>query len=535
MDSSRFENKLILGFVILIPLTIAARLEFIDPFTYSTATLAWIYQQQGHIVVNPFKPLDFWQYHANEFSVRPTAAVWLVFISEMTSLPIQSLIFLPIMGFVYVLLAYTLATEATGSRVFGVLYALIQSWDIQVILATLNSFYIPLGYTLAVLFVILYLRISPRSPRKSNALALLVFPSVVLTYYTSEFLAISFGLSLFLIQRMRTRSKVSYGPSAYLLLTLVMSALAFESALFAFWTSIFNPSTAQVVVLGYLTYVLGLTTRAGGEFQRYASGSSRVPILYISDFVYRILLGLSTLAYIPLWFTMRRFRKAIISLKRTTILIESILLTVSGYIFMYSMVGLFNLRLVYLFIPLAVLLVIRTARLGFPATRFVPRLASLITILLIGLVLFRFGAFLIDTSHPYGAGAFSAVTPGISFLVAHTTSDDPKRALSDLGVSGQLFYVSSLRGSNSAPVLSDWFMNNSAVLYTSNPGVAYALLRSGGYSFLLFSHVFESRAISLDGYEWGPPAVRAIKTLSYEPGINVIYNDDNMVIFAVNP
>lgn len=540
MQTSHFSRTLTDGRLLIIflailflPRGIAAAAEIIDPFTFSSAALAQLYVQSGRILYKPFNPVDDWQWHANGLSDRVAAPLLLAVLSEVTSLRIGTLVYAPIGGVAFSLLAYTIAHKITKSRAIGMIYAAIQAWDVQVITATNNLFYVTVGYVMMMLFIAFYLK-STESPKKEiHLMPFVIFSVAILAYYAAEFLVIEFAFSMYLFTSLIHRSGRDQKHSLYLPLSLLSLAAVFETLSYRAYFFAFNPNTAITILVGYLQYLLGLSFRAGGQIQRYATGTTSAPILYISDLLYRILLVACTSAYILFAFMNRiKHGREFEKQRRTSVFVLTFIFLIAGHIFVYAFVGLLNLRGVYFFLPLVALMFIQYARQRFSAIRAIRHLPSLAAVILIVLVVLRFGLFFVDTAHPYAVDEYSKNAPGLSFLVNHSPENGTAKAVTNLDISAQLFYQATSFGKTT--LLSYHFAADSIILYSSDPRLAPDTMRNEGYTFLLVSRTFGDRVISTDGWNWEPPAKHLTKVVPQSPGLNLIYQDGQILIFALS-
>ena len=530
-------NRAIFLAILLLPSVIAAAAQIMDPFTFSTASLAYVDLKQGRVVVSPFLPIDDWRSHADGISARAAPSLMLATLSEVTLVPIETLIHLPIAGVAFALLAYAFAFTVTRSRTIALFYSLIQAWDAHVITATNNLFYIPLGFVIMLLFMTFYVKGLNSSKTSLRLMPLLVLPTLVLSYYASEFLGIGFVFLVYLCGAVAARRGTLRGPSLYLPLALAISASLFEIVLLAHWASVFSISKALDILGGYLHYLFGLSIRAAGELQQYAAGATTTPVMYISDLIYRGLLVLCVLAYLPR--VLASFLRAQNPDSRqwqirqqTNIVFLALILLVPAHILVYAFAGFLNLRAVYMFLPLLALLSLRDVTQRLSARAILRRLPTICGVFLILLVAVGFVGFLTIPSHPYAVGQYYETAPSIRFLADHSPSGQISKAVSNLEISGQLMFQTTTAGKPT--MLTYWFGADSFILYSPDPNVVAQTLRDRQYGFLLLWRGFETRPVDTDGWQWTPAAVNSTRVMSTSPALNLIYQDSNVLIVCSN-
>ncbi|MEM2704255.1 MAG: hypothetical protein QXR45_13980, partial [Candidatus Bathyarchaeia archaeon] len=171
--------------------------EYIDPFTFHTVGLAQIYYREGRYFPYPITE-GGWQSTANEISVRFIPTLFLVILSQITGISLWHLLFLPIIGFIFPLLTYSFCKNLQQSATTAILYAVIVSYSFLMF----NVFYISVGMFFFLVFIFIFLKTLKfgRSVKRiERGLLLFIFIITYFTYYTAEFLALSYLLgALFL-------------------------------------------------------------------------------------------------------------------------------------------------------------------------------------------------------------------------------------------------------------------------------------------------------------------------------------------------
>lgn len=512
----------LMAIALILPRAIMSIEEIIDPFTFSTATLSQLYLDRGEIIIRPFdQPISPWQSHANDLSVRIVAPAFLTIVSQVTSVSLDALLYLPLNGVIFLLFAYVLGLVFSKSRLVATLYAAVMAFDKQIIGATNNTFYITLGYSLLMVFLILYLKSLESRTKGDIFLLIFCFVTLYFTYYSAEFFALAFSLGLFAIYaitKVKKKKNVEfskyrdeyYRPFIYLPISFFVLFISFDTAVYQFF-------------------------QIHGEYEPIVSyiGSRISGVLQLSYYVLLLIpIGIDFFFYITKKFTKHRMEAA--NGSRTGIKPTYLAFTFAAiaFSFIYMTFG-FNIfsRAFHIFFPLLALYSIHQFRLRF-CGRFMKYCSSILVILILLIPPIITGLFLQDPMHPYGPNQYSKISPSISFLVNNSDESKAIKMLSSLDITGYMFFRAMQLCRKS--IYSYMFRRDVEILYSHDPEMVDDLFHAKSYDFLLLSREFERRVIFADGWYWAPIATEAFSLIITYTTFNKIYEDGQAAIFAYN-
>ncbi len=507
---------------LILPRVIISINEIIDPFAFSTITLSQLYLEKGEAVIRPFDhPISPWQSHANDLSVRIVAPAFLTILSQVTSISLDTLLYLPINGIIFILLAYVLGLVFSKSRLVAALYAAVVAFEIQVIRATNITFYITLGYSFLIVFLILYLKSLESHSKRGILLLMFCFTTLYFTYYSAEFFAFAFSLSLFMIVTIArfggkkagflTRLGKSYRPFLHLPIAFLVLFVGFDAAVYQFF-------------------------KMHGGFEPVVSYTGSY-ISKVLNLAYQILLlipiGLYLFVYSIKKFT--RSKTEANNGSKTGIKPTYLAFIFASMAFSFTYITSFGFtpfsRAFHIFFPLLALYSVYQFKSSF-SKRLINYLLTILATLIILASLMTSVVFLFDQMHPYTPKGYSLTSPKVSFLVDHVDKSEEIKVLSSLDIAGYVFYKAMQNGK--ADIYPFMFGKDVEILYSHDPEIANNIFRAKSYDLLLISREFERRVVFADGWYWAPVATEATSLISNNPGFDRIYDDGQAVIFAYN-
>ena len=509
---------LLILIALVVPRIIVSMNQIIDPFAYSTAALSEHYLQTGRITINPFNPTSMWTSHADTLSVRIIPPTLLAVLSSVTSISLDTLPFIPIVGVLFIFLSYVFGLVFSNSKTVAFLYAMVMALEVQVIRATNVAFYITLGYSFLMVFLIIYLKLLKTQGKTEVFLLIFSFIALYLTYYSAEFFAVAFSLSLFLITTLPLLSRKKNNLKIQKIrpkLPLILIPMIFLLFFFGF----------DVVVPLFLNANLR-------GIESVASFSTGDNVSMILNLLYEALLIVPLAFFVILLFFGRSKINLTCNEKDSKIYLAIIVASVA-FSFSYIAFGLslFS-RAFYIFFPLLAIYSLFHFQTKFNThffNRFFKSTKILLSILLIIVPLICLGVFLLDPLQPYTPNGNSRMAPSVSFLV-QSLGTGKCSVLSSLDISGQLFYKTIQL--NKGNIEASQFGNDVNVLYSKDSNFTDTVFIDKGYDYLLLSRSFESRAVFADGWYWAQVAPNASSLVSANTAFNRVYDDNQAITFA---
>jgi hypothetical protein len=391
------------------------------------------------------------------------------------------------------------------------------AFERQVIGATNPTFYITLGYSLLMVFLILYLKILESRTKGGICLAMLCFVALYFTYYSAEFFALAFSFSLFMIEAItrlgRKKAKISthldksFRSFLYLPLAFLVLFIGFDTAVYQF----FQIHASIYLVVSYIGSFIGNVFN----------------LLYITLLLIPIVLHL-------LLYSINKLKTGATKSDKTEIkpTYLAFIFAAATFSFIYFSFGmsLFS-RAFYIFFPLLALYSISQLKLSF-RRRFINYILTTIIIFMLLTPLIILGIFLQDPMHPYGSKQYSKMSPSISFFVDHVDESKAIKVLSSLDITGHIFYRATQLGKKN--IYPYMFGKDVEILYSHDPEMVTDLFQAKSYDFLLLSREFERRVVFADGWYWAPIATEATSLITTNSGFDRTYDDGQAVIFAYN-
>jgi hypothetical protein len=175
---------------------IESGLQNVDPFTFTSMSLAQLYKETGYLAIEPFQgicnQLGGWQNQVDFLSYRPFGHLIITVLSIVTGMNVSTLSFLPVNALLFSLITLALAKRLFADKVAAFAYLLFVIANFPTLV--LNMDYITLGVTFVFLYALL-LTIGPLQSRRTVLLATLLFVTASYTYYQSEFMIVLLTLA----------------------------------------------------------------------------------------------------------------------------------------------------------------------------------------------------------------------------------------------------------------------------------------------------------------------------------------------------
>ena len=216
--------------------------EFVDPFSFSSASLTKFYVLYKHIVIEPFRTQGFYKDNVNWLSYRPSSSLVFLFISSVVGINIEENIYLPIPGILNILLVFLMGrmilSERNDNKKYRVIHKILVLFfvSIAVVINTGpalvgTNYYISLGYTYVFLYTYLLFKTVKEAKISKGSMVTLIITSLVsvLTYYTASFMIISLNLILLILLLLnKPRFENKNNIKIVLLNLLVISVVAYS-------------------------------------------------------------------------------------------------------------------------------------------------------------------------------------------------------------------------------------------------------------------------------------------------------------------
>lgn len=171
---------------------------FYDFYLGSHIVLAQMSEDAGHIIVDPYPQgnITSLQAQINEVSDRMGLTSLLLVIKLMTGMPYDTLLIIPIGGFLMFLSAYYLVRLITSSKLLISVFVIFVSYDPAISTLTYNINTHAWAFPLFLIFIgLIYSKINEiQYSAQKSSITLLVFIAISSIYYTTEFLVVLFLL-----------------------------------------------------------------------------------------------------------------------------------------------------------------------------------------------------------------------------------------------------------------------------------------------------------------------------------------------------
>lgn len=516
---------LFLTIVALIPPILTYREEFTDIFVHSPIAVAEMSSQDGRLIVNPFpKAKVFWQYNANFISIRTAVISLLIQLSNILGIPIYKLTFVPIIGFLNLILSFSLARLLIKNNLYALLYAIFISYHF----ITLNNiFYISMGIFFHMLFVFIFIKQLEKSNVIYIALLCLIFMCSFFTYYSGEFynLLFLFYASLVIIVTKKSKLIQDKKPLLYLSIAFIVIFLSFDSVFYKYLTS-FELGELANQISSYAQYVLNFV---GGEksYSQYRPMFSSKYASYF-DALKRVTIVISILLYIVYHLFKFKKERVVVFGLRDIFFITVLVMCVSETI-IYAMVGHLGWRYFHLFISLCALF-----SLSIFGRYFNKRVLSHFIAFVI--VFSCVGNFVFSWNDPVnmsrgGRGYHLSMNQTAMWICQNI---EKGKLVSDFNVSGRL--LSDLARFNKADsVETERIYKNLDILYNENEEEFSNVFKNRKWDYMVVSKLYSDHAVY--GDTWGPvgpPLGTKLLFLDTYDVLNKLYNDGNGYVYLYN-
>lgn len=507
--------------------------EIFDPFSYSTSGTAQEFLNEGRITTSPFDyKADSWQAHADSMSFRVAPSIFLAFLSLTTGLQVNQLSIVPIMGLAFFALAYALAKKLSNSGLIALAYILIICFDVGISSFNSNVFYISYGFSLLMMFLLIYSKMSTSNGKILVWAGILFLTYVILflSYYTSGFNALLFSLAMvggiifFRIKR------PSFGKLAMIFLLIFaldpVVDIYFSRASFGRGVSLF---------FDYLNYITRfLTSREEAILQYRPYITSPLPI-YL-DFFYRTSLILPILIY-SIYVVINKLKRRV-SVRsgfglRTVAFFSLIFIFIGGFIAYAPMGQAIGFRSFFLFFPLIALVCSNKLRILMgKSRRWKPTLAlSLVFFVIISL---SFSKFALAVKNPFDPGYFHYHTSIGETAIWAGRYFDEGDVIANFRISGRVFLeLVNAEKANSTFVFYNRFDRIVISLSTANCTLARDFFRERRLSYLILSRDLAEEPIYLEAWRGrAAPLGSALFSIDNFTVFDKVYDDNRGYIYV---
>lgn len=521
--------------ICIVPKAILFREQYIDPYSYSSASLAQQYLQEGEIELYPFRDVtSTWQNHANGISERPAPSLFLVFLSLLTSVPIRRLSFLPLTGLVFIILFFVFARMFSNSNSIASLCIVTLSFDLLINMSTFNVYYIAYGFNLLLLFMIVYLKTLEANEKNRSyvCLLLIIFLSSFFSYYTGEFLSIVFSWCIAAVAVVFKKQKLK---SRYLPIAFLIVFTAFDQV-FGKYVS-WQPWTKGISYLQeFAGYIIGFLTHGASAAQERGHFIGNPSLIYI-EFLLRMLIFLPVAVYsgyflIRLTKDHKLRKKTEVGLKELTYF--SVVLVVIAEVAVYVNMGVIDYRGFFLFFPLLTFCSLtELAKLlkkrHYEKGAFV---FMVLSILIASLTISKFVVGLQDQSSLFTGSYYDLMMPSTSWA---TINVDNGSIVTNYQTAGVLFQeVVFEQKANNVLIYFPQFDEVVDFLVSKNATHANDFFRQKDFDYVLLSNEFKKKVIHIGAWSSEgrvAPLGASTFTLNNFTMFNKIYDDGNGLLY----
>lgn len=525
-------HKLFLVFsfiTILLPSLVLSLDEYIDPFTFHTVGLAQIYYREGNYFIYPIVEGFGWQSTANEISFRFVPILFQLILSQITGISLWHLLFWPIIGFIFPIIAYLFCKNLQQQTTIAVIYAVTISYSFFFI----NLFYISVGMLFFLVFIFVLLKFLNFGQFKKIYVGLLLFIFIIIyfTYYTAELLALSYLTSVLFIPWFLEKFGIKTHKLKLhsLLFSFIVIFIGFERVLYQFF-EMMSIEKGLNLFYSYVNYVLNLLrkgTEAVFEYRPHIG----IPLVVYIDYIQQIIIWGSIAIYL-----------LYIIIRTKIIKKDSAVLTLKGLVLLAFFTAGISETLIYLLVGYGIYT--RTLSLFSPLlalyslnkfyVMFYKRKKKILNIVIIIIILFIVSASIVkfalrvsDPLNPNGARLHSKMKITISWVAFYTTN---RVVIADLRIIGQTFFeLINEEKVNSIKLIR--MGSEVRYLYSFSNETVNKVFRERNTLFILSYEFKERFFIAGEAWRLSPPLKEAFSFLDYYTLINRVFDDGQGIVY----
>lgn len=504
---------LIIACIALLPRVLAWRNQILDPFAYTVQGVAQISLKEGNIAVHPTQPIGGTMQHQMHYiSERTGITSLLVIFALVSAMPLDSLIFLPVVGFAFLLISFVIANRLAKSPLVGIAYVFFVAFEPSLCVLTNGIYYVSVGWLMFLIFLSTYFISQNQEKNVSRSFFPLLFLSFINTYfiyYTTEGVLILFLISIITLSFLK-KMRVSF---KFLTLALTLIFVTFDPTFYNYARHL-SFQTLTDIIGKYVGYIFGnLFGHSGASSLRTYPGTV---ISFYVDFIVLISISIPVLVTILLYISKKRSIKKIEDIQ-----VLALVLTAVGNGALYLTRGYFSFTGILLLFPLLTFVLINKSNLNKRSRFFI-----IFIILLLSPA--KFAVYWTDEKRTFGDN-IHAKNSSVILWVADNSGES--KILTSLTLAAQLLpKISSKQMINQSYlyVFTDRDLNP---MYTNNYTSLKQNLIDRNYQTLILSNGYSTHVI--DGAEWKlwAPLGNNIELLSNYTFLNRVYSDARSIVY----
>ena len=544
MKSSNTIYVLVFATLIAIPLLAYCTSEYIDPFTFSGASLAQLINQNGHITINPFKDIlaGGWQGGVNLLSVRLFSPILISITSTVLGISISTLEFLPLNALVMSIIVYALTKRVFGSKIIPIFLVLYIFSNFPT--TTLNMTYLSLGRTL-VFFYVLVMTIMSLNDRKTILILITIFSAGALTYYHTELMILLFTFIPTAIYILNMKLKVSkrIRPSLFYLAFSFLGVFLGLDVIVYQYLSWGGFSTGINFLLGYAHYLFSTLASGGnsGYLSAYA-GNPLYRLMRLNSLVeisFSVLPLLLYLALAAVHFAPKKLRRSSDDLfiyiterlKKYPYVFLGFIVIGIAWAFVYLPLSYIDIGDIYWYFSIPSIMVILSiaSYLGNHRNRvlrfFKFILPSLIVFALLLSSFLAVYVYVADNQNPYKTQTYGIDESSLNFIASN--SNNTIIASQSTSLQAQAFYQVVLSGKSDQISIIGLDATQFEALENGSK------LNTAATTIIVPNSVTTSTVLGEFGVATMPPQPNFFDSVNKRADLNKIYDDGNNVIYSV--
>jgi len=491
--------------------------EVIDTFAYSSEGIAQASVIKGTILVQPtLSKGGTRQDQVNVISSRTGITALLVIINQITGLPLETIIFLPIIGIALLPISYVFARNFSKSKLIALAYMIFLAYDPRLNTVTSNLYYISLGWIMFMTFLTVHFTFNDQKRKTSRLIVpvmFVIFLTAFASYYTAEGTIIFFAITMVILCFLKKKEK------RFQLLALSFFAIfvAFDP-MFTAYVKRFSLQKLVDFIGGYMRYLvsnLGFGASSEGAIRAYPGSrlAFYVDAISLAIIVFPVILFAVVNLVRPLrWFSNKGINSIAVYAFVMSGIFDGVLYLTRGH---------FSFTVIIFLFPLLLFCMIN----GSLGNRKIG-IAVFFVLLMLGPI--RFLAYWNDPSRPYGDDFYSKSAPGLLWL---SQSSVPSNVITSSTIAGQLMtYLMTNNRTNDVWVfvLNE---NDLTPLYSGNYSEIRQRFAERKYSYLILSTEYVNHILSSTEWKTWPPLGTRLSLISDYAAFDMVYCDGRTLVY----
>jgi hypothetical protein len=525
---------LLLSLLIAIPILVYSTSEYVDPFTFSGATLSQIINQNGHVIINPFEDTTGRQGGIDNLSVRLFSPLLIYMLSTVLGINISTLELLPLDALFMTIIVIALTRRVFGSNIIPIFLVLFIFSNYPT--TTLNMTYLSLGRTL-IFFYVLVMTIMPLNDRKTVFILIAIFSAGALTYYHSELMILLFTFIPSAIYILNLKLKVSKRIRPwffYLALSFLVIFIGLDNIVYQYlnWGSFSNS----------VNFFLGYISNGGNTSQISAFAGNPLwqllrlnLLLEISFSILPILFyfALAAIHVAPKKLSASSnnlFNYVTAGLKKYVYIFLGFIIIGIAWAFVYVPLGYFDIGNIfwYFSIPSIMIILSVASYLGNHRNRVLKSLKFILPIfvacaLLLSSLLAVY-VYIVDTQNPYKTQTYGLNEASLNFVVSN--SNNTTIASQSTMLQQQAFYQVVLGGKPDQIIVFGLSDSQFGALANGSK------LNTRATIIIVPTSITTTRVLGQFGVSILPPQPNFFEIVDKQNYLDKIYDDGNNIVYS---